>query len=130
MTPSESDLNWTGTWCSLCGADVGCDEDGCCISCGTGSVGKGAEEALKIREQLLTLKAELEEDLKNTIFTEYTEVPMCPHCNHPDDDWHDMSSLRNDGDSTETDCVQCNKPMEVTLHIDVSFSTEKPKENP
>lgn len=127
LPQSDDPEFYTGTWCPECGPNVRICEEGMCASCGNVAVGAGTETALKIRDELVALKAELEEDLKNTVFTEYTEVPVCPHCEHLDDDWHDLSFLRKDGDSTETDCVGCGKPMKVTMHIEVSFSTEKPK---
>ena len=37
-----------GTWCSECGPNVACDEDGCCAGCGRDAVGDGADEALAI----------------------------------------------------------------------------------
>jgi hypothetical protein len=50
-----------GTWCFDCGPDVGVDEDGCCVTCGDGALGDGADEAHRIRAERDRLRAALEE---------------------------------------------------------------------
>lgn len=57
-----SEPTWTGTWCPQCGADVTCDEDGCCVVCGATAVGEGAEQALDLRRRALAAEARLTRD--------------------------------------------------------------------
>jgi len=48
---SVHDPSPAGTWCPQCGPDVKCDEDGCCIECGSTAVGDGAEVALQLTRE-------------------------------------------------------------------------------
>ena len=47
------------TWCCECGHGATIDEDGCCLACGNGAVGYGAERAVKNAEALAALRAKV-----------------------------------------------------------------------
>jgi hypothetical protein len=50
---------------------------------------------------------------------------QCPHCGALDEERCDYpESLRHDGDTSETDCGVCEKPMRVTLSVSYTYSTE------
>ena len=54
------------TWCTECGPNVACDEDGCCALCGALCVGPGAEGALGMpsREVLRHVAQHMYDDLR------------------------------------------------------------------
>lgn len=43
---------WSASWCAEHGPDVRVDEDGCCVTCGNGALGPGAEQASCDRRRL------------------------------------------------------------------------------
>jgi transcription elongation factor Elf1 len=54
--------------------------------------------------------------------TRYTQKPTCPHCG---DEMEDAWELElDDGGVSETDCGNCEKPMFVTMHCMVTYSTQ------
>ena len=58
--------------------------------------------------------------------TQWTSVPVCPHCGQQDADWWDCKhALQDDGDTDTFECSSCGKSYTATICIDVSFSTEK-----
>ncbi len=57
--------------------------------------------------------------------TEWTDYPVCPHCGCKDEDWWDGTSMRNDGDTDEFSCGNCEADYAVTLSTSVSFKTKK-----
>jgi len=49
----------------------------------------------------------------------------CPHCGELDEDTSDYpESLRRDGDETEFDCANCDKPYKVTMCVEYTFATK------
>lgn len=53
------------------------------------------------------------------------DVPVCPHCGTHNDDWWDGNlSLRNDGDSTEHQCGECEKFYITTMCVETTFQTD------
>lgn len=50
---------------------------------------------------------------------------QCPHCGELDEERTDYpSSLQHDGDTAETDCDFCGKPIKVTLCVAYTYATE------
>ncbi len=41
--------------------------------------------------------------------TEWTDYPTCPHCGAIDQDWWDGLPPKNDGDSWDENCGDCEK---------------------
>jgi len=54
-TMTNDDEPWS--WCPQCGPGVVCDEDDCCVCCGSTATGPGADEALRMLAELAELKA-------------------------------------------------------------------------
>lgn len=54
---------------------------------------------------------------------DYTEVPLCPHCNAEyTDPWeHNLG----DGDTAHTDCGECGGKFKITGQITCEYMTEK-----
>jgi len=52
-------------------------------------------------------------------------LPMCPHCGDVDQDWWDGLPLKNDGDSWESCCGNCDKEYKVTININTTFDTKE-----
>lgn len=53
-------------------------------------------------------------------------APRCPFCGYIRDGmpcWQ-LSRLRDDDDTTEVDCDNCERPYKVTLHIEYTYTTE------
>jgi len=50
--------------------------------------------------------------------TEYTDVPVCPHCGaeQSTDDLHDHHTI---------DCESCGKEMDVQVDYDVTYTTRR-----
>ena len=53
---------------------------------------------------------------------EGTAWPVCPHCGHPEGEWH-RSTLDRDEDQDIFSCGSCGKDYVVTIHISVDFDT-------
>lgn len=51
--------------------------------------------------------------------TDYTKVPICPHCGEKQEDDLEFMS------EGENDCDNCGKPYELTIYESVNYSTEK-----
>lgn len=47
---------------------------------------------------------------------------VCPYCGYRDDDCDGV--IRNDGDSTEWECGECEKTFKVTTYINVNYTSE------
>lgn len=60
----------------------------------------------------------------NDFDTEWTTFPVCPHCGDIDQDWWDGLSPKNDGDSWEAECGNCQKNYIVTMSISTHFDTK------
>lgn len=54
--------------------------------------------------------------------TEYSDVPICPHCGYRLDDWWDMSW---ESDNKEVSCSRCERDYEIKLLRIYEFSTKK-----
>lgn len=54
---------------------------------------------------------------------ERTPWPVCPHCGHEDMDWQDSTSMKDDGDSEDTDCINCGKGYKQKISISIRFTT-------
>lgn len=52
------------------------------------------------------------------------DFPTCPWCGSVDYGWWDDQPERNDGDSWEVDCFDCNLPYRVTMSVSVYFDTD------
>ncbi len=54
--------------------------------------------------------------------------PKCPHCNYEFNDeniWHTGSTdfpKGNDGDVTDTACLNCKKPLKIALNLEPSWT--------
>ena len=58
------------------------------------------------------------------IETRWTDNPVCPHCGDEQDDWWDgLTEKKNDGDSWQTECGNCEKEFTVTMNASYSFCT-------
>ena len=57
------------------------------------------------------------------IETDYTALPMCPHCGAAYREPYDLFDPSDE--ITETDCGSCCKPMVVVRHVAVEYSTRK-----
>ena len=55
---------------------------------------------------------------------DWNDSPVCPHCGKEVRDFWELM-LDDDGASTEIDCDYCDKPMKVTMCLDVTYSTAK-----
>jgi hypothetical protein len=55
---------------------------------------------------------------------EYTPEPVCPHCGKVMSDAWELH-IRGDGGTEEVDCGFCEEPITVTMHVSISYSTEK-----
>ena len=50
--------------------------------------------------------------------------PICPHCQHEFDSeeiWHTGSTdfpTENDGDETDAECLSCQTPLKIVLHLE------------
>ncbi len=58
----------------------------------------------------------------------WTDLPECPYCGEEDQDWGDGLPLKNDGDSWDTECGNCDERYTVALCLTATFSTKKLKE--
>lgn len=55
--------------------------------------------------------------------TSHTDGIVCPHCGYEDiDSWEWNDGEEGDGDH---DCADCGKPMIVSRHVHVTYSTSK-----
>lgn len=54
---------------------------------------------------------------------------VCPYCDHEFKDSWDISLDFEDGDKTEEECPDCDKTVVITVHRDVTYTTEN-KEAP
>ena len=63
------------------------------------------------------------------IDNDYTFYAVCPYCGYEDrDSWEIFRSSKDgDGSTAEVECMNddCGRTYKVTLHIDVSYSTEE-----
>lgn len=50
-------------------------------------------------------------------------LPVCPHCGREQPDAWELDL--DDGQSTETDCLYCERPFEVACTVAISYSTRK-----
>jgi hypothetical protein len=66
----------------------------------------------------------MESKTQAPIDTEYTDVPVCPHCGHKDIDWWDCGASR--GEDWDACCGACDKVYRVNKMVSVSFTTRKP----
>mgnify|MGYP007083488473 CR=1 FL=1 len=57
---------------------------------------------------------------------EYTADPVCPHCGAVQRDAWEIDFGGCEG-TTEIDCGECEKPMEVSRHCSVTYTTAKKK---
>jgi hypothetical protein len=55
--------------------------------------------------------------------TEWTPVPVCPHCGETNEDWWDGTKMRNDGDEEVAECGSCEKLYDVVMCVEVTFRT-------
>ena len=57
--------------------------------------------------------------------TEYTDNIKCPFCGYEDmDSWES-----NDCDGTAVNCGECGGEFELTVHVEVTYTTNKLKGN-
>lgn len=61
--------------------------------------------------------------------TEWTIFPVCPHCGTVDQDWWDGLAPKNDGDSWEVECGNCQKDYIVTMSVSTHFDTQLPNQS-
>jgi transcription elongation factor Elf1 len=59
------------------------------------------------------------------IDTEYTDFITCPYCGYEDQDSWEVDF--GNSECTEIECTNCEKEINVTRHISVSYSAYKPK---
>lgn len=55
--------------------------------------------------------------------TEYTDDAVCPHCGYHDDSIYEL--FRDGSECETTECARCDKPMSVTIHYEILYSTRK-----
>lgn len=54
----------------------------------------------------------------------YKDNVKCPWCNYEHEDSYEFFSSRyGDGSTTSIDCYSCGKEIEVTMHVDVTYSS-------
>jgi hypothetical protein len=58
----------------------------------------------------------------------HNREPTCPHCGHGEADWWEHGDDIKDGNDFKIECGSCEKEFEVTVCIETTFTTTKPKE--
>lgn len=59
---------------------------------------------------------------------EYTRVIVCPYCGWKSRDSFEDSNFNNES-GTELDCPECGNEFEISVHVSVSYSTERKGED-
>lgn len=55
---------------------------------------------------------------------EYTSDGVCPWCGYRDENCNELFTDPMT-ETTDTECGMCDKPFRISVHYDVSYSTEK-----
>ena len=58
--------------------------------------------------------------------TKFTDEPICPHCGYEMRDSWELG-LGPGKEDTETDCGECEKPMDVHVYVTYYYTTSKLK---
>lgn len=53
----------------------------------------------------------------------HNQAPVCPYCDHKNEDWWDGGIRCEDGYRTEIGCHSCGKEYEVVVGVEVVFTT-------
>lgn len=64
--------------------------------------------------------------MSDEIDHEYTSKIVCPHCGYAHKD--SCEFFDNGGECVESECWSCDKPMVVTRHVSIKYSTRKTQE--
>lgn len=60
------------------------------------------------------------------IETDYNSQGVCPYCGHEHDtSWEWFRGDDGDGSKTIVSCAKCGEDFEVTMNIDITYSTRK-----
>lgn len=56
----------------------------------------------------------------------YDDTPVCPYCQHADQEWMDCEFVRDamDGSQFHHDCPHCERTYTITVHIDYAFESD------